>query len=59
LHESLIGTGKLTFPDGGWYEGEFHDNEISGRGKRKFSGGNTYTGKYLFSKYVLLCLSNI
>ena len=27
------GTGKLQYPDGGWYEGEFRDGKRHGRGK--------------------------
>jgi hypothetical protein len=36
--------GKLTFPDGGCYEGEFRDDEINGMGTRLYSNGNSLTG---------------
>ncbi len=41
----LTGSGKLSFPDGGWYEGAFDNNEINGKGRRRFANGNMYTGE--------------
>lgn len=38
------GDGKLTFPDGGFYEGQFAEDEINGQGTRRYTNGNVYTG---------------
>ena len=40
------GTGKLKFPDGGWYEGEFQSDEIHGSGTRQFPNKNVYCGTF-------------
>lgn len=41
----ITGHGKLSFGDGSYYEGEFKDGEIEGKGYRYFSAsGNSYEG---------------
>ncbi|XP_053061632.1 MORN repeat-containing protein 1 isoform X5 [Acinonyx jubatus] len=45
------GRGKLLFKDGGYYEGEFTDGEITGEGCRIWaSSGNTYSGQFVLGE---------
>uniref|UniRef100_A0A4X2M9F4 MORN repeat containing 1 n=1 Tax=Vombatus ursinus TaxID=29139 RepID=A0A4X2M9F4_VOMUR len=45
------GYGKLLFKDGSYYEGEFVDGEIIGRGQRYWaSSGNTYSGQFVLGE---------
>ena len=44
-HGSKHGDGKLIFQDGGYYLGQFCENEIHGHGLREFANGNTYSGR--------------
>ncbi|XP_039104225.1 MORN repeat-containing protein 1 isoform X2 [Hyaena hyaena] len=45
------GRGKLLFKDGGYYEGEFVDGEITGEGCRIWaSSGNTYSGQFVLGE---------
>ncbi|XP_072831675.1 MORN repeat-containing protein 1 isoform X2 [Vicugna pacos] len=45
------GWGKLLFRDGGYYEGEFVDGEITGEGRRHWAlTGNTYTGQFVLGE---------
>ncbi|XP_054576424.1 MORN repeat-containing protein 1 isoform X1 [Eptesicus fuscus] len=45
------GRGKLLFKDGSYYEGEFADGEIMGRGCRHWAHtGNTYSGQFVFGE---------
>ncbi len=41
------GNGRLTFKDGGYYEGRFENDEINGQGTRKFANGNTWVGSFV------------
>jgi len=36
------GQGKLNFPDGRCYEGNFDENDINGKGKLVWPDGTTY-----------------
>lgn len=38
------GKGTFIMRDGGYYRGDFNNGEISGKGERKWSSGNCYTG---------------
>ncbi|XP_074233749.1 MORN repeat-containing protein 1 isoform X3 [Camelus bactrianus] len=45
------GRGKLLFRDGGYYEGEFVDGEITGEGRRHWAlTGSTYTGQFVLGE---------
>ncbi|XP_074074791.1 MORN repeat-containing protein 1 isoform X2 [Macrotis lagotis] len=45
------GHGKLLFKDGSYYEGEFVDGEIIGKGQRYWSSsGNTYSGEFFLGE---------
>nr|KAF6268165.1 MORN repeat containing 1 [Myotis myotis] len=45
------GRGKLLFKDGSYYEGQFADGEIMGRGCRHWAAsGNTYSGQFVFGE---------
>ncbi|XP_029805816.1 MORN repeat-containing protein 1 isoform X2 [Suricata suricatta] len=45
------GRGKLLFKDGGYYEGEFVDGEITGEGRRVWaSSGDTYSGQFVLGE---------
>uniref|UniRef100_A0A7N5K6Q8 MORN repeat containing 1 n=1 Tax=Ailuropoda melanoleuca TaxID=9646 RepID=A0A7N5K6Q8_AILME len=45
------GQGKLLFKDGSYYEGEFVDGEITGKGCRLWaSSGNTYSGQFVLGE---------
>ena len=38
------GKGKLSMRDGGYYDGDFVNGEITGKGERLWSNGNIYVG---------------
>ena len=43
----FAGHGKFSMADGGYYEGEFEDGEITGHGFRLFPAtNNTYSGEF-------------
>ncbi|XP_029411724.1 MORN repeat-containing protein 1 isoform X6 [Nannospalax galili] len=45
------GHGKLLFKDGGYYEGEFVDGEITGEGYQHWAwSGNTYSGQFVLGE---------
>ncbi|XP_072464682.1 MORN repeat-containing protein 1 isoform X2 [Notamacropus eugenii] len=45
------GHGKLLFKDGSYYEGEFVNGEIIGKGQRYWaSSGNTYSGQFVLGE---------
>jgi len=51
LNGKKHGHGKLLMADGSYYEGEFKDGEICGRGFKKWQkSGNTYTGSFDFGE---------
>jgi hypothetical protein len=42
----LNGTGKLTYPNGDIYEGQFFEDKISGKGKVYYANGDIYDGQF-------------
>ena len=46
----LNGRGKLTWPSGDVYEGNWIDDKMNGRGKLVYSNGDTYDGDFLNDK---------
>ncbi|XP_006871840.1 PREDICTED: MORN repeat-containing protein 1 [Chrysochloris asiatica] len=45
------GHGKLLFKDGSYYEGDFVDGEITGKGRRHWAlSGNTYSGQFVLGE---------
>ena len=44
--QQIHGKGKLTFPDGSTYEGEFDEGFMHGSGIRTFPDGSSYTGEF-------------
>ena len=47
MHFLLIGHGRLSMADGGYYKGTFVNGEIQGHGFRLFGlNGCTYTGEF-------------
>jgi hypothetical protein len=40
----MHGKGRLEFPSGHIYEGDFEDNEFHGRGSLMFPNGDRYLG---------------
>ena len=44
----MHGRGKLVWPDGVVYEGDFRDGTISGEGKYMWTDGSTYEGGVKF-----------
>ncbi len=42
----LHGQGRLTFPDGGLFEGDVHANKIGDKGRMRFPSGDVYEGSY-------------
>lgn len=49
--DTLHGKGKVNFPDGYVYEGEFKNNKYHGQGKQIDPAGWSYTGEFAFGKY--------
>ena len=43
---SANGHGKMTFPDGSVFEGEFKDGKANGHGKMTFPDGGVFEGEY-------------
>ncbi len=43
----MHGRGKLKLGDGGLYEGEFRNNEMTGSGLRQWPKGSSYSGEFL------------
>jgi hypothetical protein len=35
----------MRFKDGGYYEGDFKNDEMTGQGTRRFANGSTFIGK--------------
>jgi hypothetical protein len=44
------GYGQLLFPDGGKYEGMWHNNDIEGEGRLIYAAGNYYVGQWIRGK---------
>jgi hypothetical protein len=42
---SCAGKGKMRFKDGGYYEGDFKNDEMTGQGTRRFANGSTFIGE--------------
>ena len=40
------GRGRLEMADGGWYEGDFAEDEMTGTGERRWADGRTYEGGF-------------
>ena len=40
------GKGKITFADGGTYEGDWVDGEMTGQGTARYANGAVYTGSF-------------
>jgi len=42
----IIGYGILIMKDGTYYEGEFAEGEINGKGERRYNDGSNYKGEF-------------
>jgi hypothetical protein len=42
----IIGYGILIMKDGTYYEGEFSEGEMNGKGERRYNDGSIYKGEF-------------
>ena len=47
IYEIRNGYGKMTYEDGGVYEGEWKDDDFNGMGKYIWPSGSVYEGDFL------------
>lgn len=57
MNDKMNGHGRMEFPSGAVYEGEFVNNQFHGKGIYTFPNGSSYEGNFVENRYVYILLS--
>jgi hypothetical protein len=54
----MNGAGKMTYPDGSEYDGQFKNDKRNGKGVLTYSNGDTYNGLWKNDRVIIIGIVN-